>query len=465
MTDRGRVRITLSKLSQSLYGCCREAGIHFDEESWHESRSNLDELLDQDQTLAGKLFRLYGDKLRRTLHKDARFYDQGAVVVRNVDLVLDTTDWNPLLRLRGLFSWGVYFEECSVRIERNTNTLLGLGFAREIVFRRTRFVSGADEQRTPWGIAHVQATWLVNLLEGSSVSFEDCTFGNDHVQVRAFGKAKESLQRMTATRRAGGSGNQKGAGRNRRSKKAWDVLLPHNTPGKYPLQRITLLRNRQIDRLHIVSGTAELTVRGGNRLGTMRLPSNGKTGLPSRVSLGLFEEIDPTCRDPLWHRDTFLELRQLGTDTKDDALVRASTAQIDKIDHFLLKNDAVRLSNGFTEYAGHLQRRAILGWGYWVSNFNRSWLRCLTLLFGWYAGTSVLACWWVSPPLEADDVWSIVVRPLHDLPFLAKAIQEQLPQEWASVATCTKVMVSLIGLVQTTVTGMLTFSLVRSLRR
>ena len=114
MTDRGRVRITLSKLSQSLYGCCREAGIQFDEESWHESRSNLDELLDQDQTLAGKLFRLYGDKLRRTLHKDARFYDQGAVVVRNVDLVLDTTDWNPLLRLRGLFSWGVYFEgNCS----------------------------------------------------------------------------------------------------------------------------------------------------------------------------------------------------------------------------------------------------------------------------------------------------------------------------------------------------------------
>ena len=77
----------------------------------------------------------------------------------------------------------------------------------------------------------------------------------------------------------------------------------------------------------------------------------------------------------------------------------------------------------------------------------------------------MLACWWVSPPLEADDVWSIVVRPLHDVPFLAKAIQEQLPQEWASVATCTKMMVSLIGLVQTTVTGMLTFSLVRSLRR
>ena len=221
MTEQNRVRITLSKLSQILHGCCQEAGIEFDEESWYESHSNLDELLDQDQALGGKLFRLYGDNLRRTLHKDARFYDQGAVVVRKVDLVLDTTNWNPLLRLRGLFDWGLYFEECTVRIERNTNTLLGLGFAKAIVFRRTQFVSGADEQRTPWGIAHVQATWLVNLLGGSSISFEDCTFGNDHIQVRAFGKAKESLQRMTETRRPGGSANKTGDGK--RSPKQEDL--------------------------------------------------------------------------------------------------------------------------------------------------------------------------------------------------------------------------------------------------
>ena len=465
MTDRGRVRIRLSRLMESLEECCREANVGFDYGRWEEIRSNLDSVLNDHPDLQGSVFRLYGDGLGKTLHKKVRFYTSGAVVVRKVDLVLDTTDWNPLLRLQGLFNWGLYFEECRVGIERNTNTLLGLGFAREIVFRRTRFVSGADEQRTPWGIAHVQATWLVNLAEDSSISFEDCTFGNDQVQVRAVGKAKETLQRMTARHRPGRNAGEESAGRAGGGTKTWDLLFPHNTPGKHALQRIRLLRNRQIDQLHIVSGTTELTLRGGNRLGALYLPGNGTAYLPARVSLGLFEEIDPTCRKPLWHRDTFLELRQLGTDTKDDALVRASTAQIDKIDHFLLKNDAVRLSNGIREYAGHVQRRAILGWGYWISNFNRSWLRCSGWLLVWYAGTTVLACGMVSPPLDPGDVASIVARPLHEVPFLAKAIEVHLPQGWTCISTATKVGISVIGIVQTAVTGMLTFSLVRSLRR
>ena len=145
--------------------------------------------------------------------------------------------------------------------------------------------------------------------------------------------------------------------------------------------------------------------------------------------------------------------------------MRASTAQIDKIDHFLLKNDAVRLSNGLKEYVNHLQRRAILGWGYWASNFNRSWLRCFGWLLLWYVGTTVLACSWVSPPLDAGDVGSIVARPLHDVPFLAKAIEEHLPEGWAGIPKATKVWINFIGFVQTAVTGMLTFSLVRSLRR
>ena len=145
--------------------------------------------------------------------------------------------------------------------------------------------------------------------------------------------------------------------------------------------------------------------------------------------------------------------------------MRASTAQIDKVDHFLLKNDAVSLSNGIKEYAGHLQRRAILGWGYWVSNFNRSWLRCLGWLGLWYFGTTVLACWMVYPPLEWSDVTRIAFRPLHEVPFLAKTIEEHLPQGWTCIPTATKVGISVIGLFQAAVTGMLTFSLVRSLRR
>ena len=178
-----------------------------------------------------------------------------------------------------------------------------------------------------------------------------------------------------------------------------------------------------------MSGTAELTLRGGNQLGALRLPSNGKTGLPSRVSLGLFEEIDPTCRDPLWHRDTFLELRQLGTDTKDDALVRASTAQIDKIDHFLLKNDAVRWSRRGERIrrtpatAGH-SRMGVLGLE--LQPLVASMSDCASRVvhrndsIGVRDGVDSAGSRAMYGPSSSD--------PLHDVPFLAKTIQEHLPE-------------------------------------
>ena len=98
--DRARVRIRLSELMVSLENCCREAGIEFDEGRWSEHESNLDDLLCRHPVLGGRVFRLYGDTLCRTLYKNPRLYELGAVVLRNVHLVLDTSDWRPLLRVR-----------------------------------------------------------------------------------------------------------------------------------------------------------------------------------------------------------------------------------------------------------------------------------------------------------------------------------------------------------------------------
>ena len=71
----------------------------------------------------------------------------------------------------------------------------------------------------------------------------------------------------------------------------------------------------------------------------------------------------------------------------------------------------------------------------------------------------------VWPQLDSADVASILARPLHEVPFLAKSIEEHLPQGWDCVQTTTKVGISVIGVLQAAVTGMLIFSLVRSLRR
>ena len=419
-TCNKQVKIQLSKLMQSLNECCREANIEFDEGSWRESRSNLDELLSHHPVLGRSVYRLYGKKLQRTFPKGYRYYGGGTVVMRGVHLLLDTTNWCPLFRLQGFFGWGVCFVECTVQTEGNTGALLGLQFAREIVFRKTKFVSRENEIWPSGEIGDLPGTWLVNLKEGSSISFEECDFRNNHVQIRAFGRTSEALSSTTTAGSIERRVDKEDEPRAPHTEKNSDMLLPANTPAEHALERIALHGNRNVGRVHIVSETKELILRAGNRLEALCLPSSETTCLPSSVSLGLFEEIDPTCRDPLAHKDTFLKFRQLGTDTKDDALVRASTTQIDKIEHFLLTNDSVRLSNGLRRFADHLQRRAILEWGYRISNFNRSWLRCFGWLLLWHLGTSMLACWMVWPPLESNDVVSIPHAALAPNPLPGK---------------------------------------------
>ena len=349
--------------------------------------------------------------------------------------------------------------------EKPSMVALGLGFGREMFFRKTRFASGASGRRFPWGTGGISASWLVNLREGSAITFDQCSFGNDDVQLRALGYAKEGVDGNPEVHGIESHADKEEEATGPKAEKALEMLIPPSGQAEHVLRRVTLLGCRDVGRLDIVSATRELILRGGNRLQALRLPGDDPIWLPARVSLGLFEEIDPRCRDPLRHRDTFLELRQLGTDSKDDALVRASAAQIDRIEYFLLQDDPVTLSNGVRSYTDHLQRRLILGWGYWVSNFNRSWARCLAWLAVWYAGTTLVACCLVWPHLESGDIVSILTRPLHQVPFLARTIEDHLPGAWDSVATSAKAWVSTVGLVQSGVTGLLSFSLIRSLRR
>ena len=450
---------------QSLEECCRKADIELGEGHWRESGSKLDEMLIDHPALGGSVCRLRGVRNKRTFPMRGGRFESGAMLVQGAHLVLDTNDWDSLLRLEGLFNWGLCFEECTIETQGNTQALLGLRCAREIVFRKVSFVSRANEIWSGGEIGDIPGTWLVNLKEGGSITFEECNFRNNHVQIRAFGKAKEALDGTISGDGMEGDPDKESRPDAVGGGNKLEMLFPGNSSANHALELIALHGNRDVGRVSIVSGTKELILRAGNRLEALYLPAGEATCLPSSMSLGLFEEIDPACRDPLSHKDTFLKLKQLGTEAKDDTLVRASMAQIDKIDHFLLKNDPVKLSSGVRGYFGHLQRRAILGWGYWISNFNRSWGRCLGWLILWYFGTTVLACWLVSPPLELRDVAAIVVRPLHQVPFLARAIEEHLPQGWNSISTANKVGISFIGLVQAAVTGMLTFSLVRSLRR
>ena len=76
-----------------------------------------------------------------------------------------------------------------------------------------------------------------------------------------------------------------------------------------------------------------------------------------------------------------------------------------------------------------------------------------------------MACGAVWPLLDADAVVSVVTRPLHQVPFLAKTVQEHVGGAWESVPTGAQAWVNVVGLVQSAVTALLSFSLIRSLRR
>ena len=98
-STRSRVRIQLSTLMENLDECCRKANIEFDEGKWSESQSNLDEHLSHHPALKDSVFRLYGDKLRRTLHKDGRFYDSSSLVVQRVHLLWTRVTGTPAAAL------------------------------------------------------------------------------------------------------------------------------------------------------------------------------------------------------------------------------------------------------------------------------------------------------------------------------------------------------------------------------
>ena len=341
--NSARVSITLTEWMTALEDCCREGGIEFADGNWSESQSNLDELLSCHPALGDSVFRLYGDKMRRTLRRDLRAYEAGAIVVRNVDLALDTSDWTPLRVLRGLFFHGLHLEECTIEMSGTTG-VLDLRFARGVCFRRTRFDAGERFANVPRGFPDVSAPWLVNLDRGDAIAFEECRFANGFLQIRAFGNPKQGTA---------GSGERRGDEDDRSDgeesspsgteSRGAEMLVAGGETMGHALRRVTLVGN-EIRSVDVVSATRELVVRGGNRLGSvqlMQLNGGDRACPPSGVSLGMFEKIDPAFRDPMGHREIFLHLKHMGADSKDDALVRAAGAQIDRIEHRLVKDDPV----------------------------------------------------------------------------------------------------------------------------
>ena len=462
--------IRLSALASIIEDCCRAGGIEFDEGSWREHQSGLDEILDRQEQLKGTIFRLYGDRLGRTLYRDKRFYEPGALVVNSLHLLVDSADWSPFLRFRGLFSSGLHFENCTIEVENVGKEVISLLFARQIYFRQTTFVSSLRSGRVhlpplPAGFGHLPSTWLVNLCTGCSITFERCYFGRDHVQIRCLGSPEDTHAKGVRSSHAQAIPENGRGGADIPSDKGNTIRMPPEVPSEFDLDRVAFYGNRDLGAIDLVSTTEELILRAGNRIEALRLPGSHPFRLPSRISLGLSEAIDPECRDPLHHRDVFQQFRRLATDNQDRPLSRASTAQIDRIEHFLIWQDRITHTRGVGPFIDHWQRRFVLSWGYWVSDFNRSWLRCLGWLVLLHLLLGFVACLLLWQHLDGSGIVEIVFRPLHRIPFLVQAAEDYLGRDaWKVVATGSKISLHLIGIASSVLTGLFTFSLIKSLR-
>ena len=351
--------IRLSDLAAILEDCARDGGIEFDEGSWYENQSSFDEILENHEDLKGQVFRLYGDRLGQPSYKDGQYYEAGALVVNRLNLLIDPADWTPFFRLRGLFAFGLYFEECKVEASGVGKEVLSLLFATRVFFRRTEFISGLRSGRVrvpprPAGIGHVPSTWLVNLCPRGSISFERCSFGGDNIQLRCLGAredadASESPPTHTRTALAHEDDVVDNS-----SDRGLTIKFPPETPSRFSMEGVAFYGNREIGTIDLVSTTEELILRAGNQVASLRLPGRDLPSLPSRISLGLSEAIDPKCRDPLRHRDMFTRIKRLAMAADDRSLLRASTAQIDRIDHFLIRQDRVNRRPGIASFMGPL---------------------------------------------------------------------------------------------------------------
>ena len=471
-----RARVQLSEIPNILKDCCRAGGVQYGEGYWEEHRSRLDEFLDNHKTVGGHVFRLYGDRLGRTLYKRSRFYNMGGLVITRVRLVLDSQDWDSLLPFSGLFFHGLYFEECTIEAPPRGKEYISATFASRLYFRQTEFVSSLRNKGTrrpahPPGLGSVASTWIMNFSRGASVSIESCDFGEDSVQIRCLYSGKDDVVEEVESDGVTGyvfKDDRYTEAKLREAHSISDAVpvhLPFMSTPAVGLESLEFVSNRGIGALNLISSTRDFVLRGGNELQDLRLPEGGAFWASLRMYMGLFEVIDPEFRTPFRHRDLFLRLRALASVNQDRLLLRSSTAQIDRVEHFLIKQDPVAISDGVRPFVDHWQRRMILGWEFLCSNFNRSWARCVLFFVAFYLLTNLLAYIPVAQQLGWIEFWSVVFRPVQRIPFLAQTIEELYSGPWMSIPTASRVWVNAIGLLQSMVGALFTFSLVRSLRR
>ena len=373
-----RPSVALSELSTILKESCDTAGIGFHEGYWSESESSLDEVLDRHEMIGGRIFRLYGDRLQRTLHNDIRYYDTGCFVISRVHLLLDSEDWTSFLPLTGLFFHGLYLEECIVEVPTGGRDLIAFSFAPNVVFRQTEFVNSFRNKDTPpdlppagWG--PLSSTWIMNFRHHATVVFEGCRFGCDDVQISALYPPIEDEVEVV---------DPHDGKRQVLRKSTPSDATPTETPSpsvsglayvlanassdsvaKMGLAHLEFVACRGIRTLHLVSATRELILRGRNEIESILLPYDERFWTSLRMYMGLSEVIDAKFQDPARHRHLFLRLKSLASSTEDQSLLRASTAQIQRIEHFLIKEDTAAISGGVGLIVDHWQRRAVLAWG------------------------------------------------------------------------------------------------------
>ena len=458
-----KTRVKVSQLGEILEKCSREGGAEFSEGHWKEEQSQVDALLEGNKIVGGLVFRLYGNRLERTVHKKMRFYNRGGLVISRIHLILDVDLSDCFRKLSGLFFSGLYFENCTIEYSGGGFAYMRMPHSMNIAFRQTIFVDKNVAEKAFYASRRTDCgpiftPWAINFYEGSSAVFENCKFGGADLQIQSYFKSNDQTpEHAVEVEQVDGDNHCD------ESNLRIQPISPEASIMVAYLNRLEFIANREIGVLHLLPPTREYVIRGGNKIESLHLKEKELSHDTLRMYIGLFEMIDLDFNNPYRHRELFLQIKHFATNCNDQHLLRSSTAQIERIELFLARQDSAATLNELGQKVDHWQRRIVLEWGWFCSNFHRSWLRCVGVFLGFYFISNVFICG-IIPQCMGAEFWEVAFRPIPKIPFLVETIETLDSSKETSLTIGTKVWVGVTGILQTIFAGMCTFSLVKSLK-
>ena len=313
--------------------------------------------------------------------------------------------------------------------------------------------------------------WLLCFGDGSRVWFQRNCFSNSSIQLRSvIDNTDTSLEKISWKNRdayilKNDAYYQAMMKQHHQLPDGIQLEFPHRNSNRIiGLHSLSFLGNKGIDVLSLYCNSREYVFREMNEINCLNFEEHFLNAQEVRLYMGVRENIDPNFDYPNHNRRIFLKMRDAANKHQDTFLSNVLERQLDRIEYYLTKDQQVSFRQNPGQWIGYWQDRARYAWRRWSSDFYRSWLRPLILLFVGYFLLSLLPAIWISS-LTFSDLVGFSLRPITRLPLYVQELEQLFPSKYVLLSESSINVLRLIGYVQITWVALCGFALGKAIKR